>query len=229
MSFKFCTAEQGTDQWFLDRKGRITGSRFKDARDRLKNGTYSAKAMLYAENVARERRGGKAELVFTNAAMRFGTEQEPFAISAYETTTGNLVERVGFAASDCGMFGLSPDGMICGRKGAIEVKTMVSSDTLWTAVVNGDYSAYIDQINGYLLFLALDFVDLVLWTPDMEDAGLGLVIIRIERDEKKLAALKSDLDQFARLVKDLEFELHLAAVANRKRLADLAEVELETA
>ena len=229
MKFKFCTAEQGTDQWFLDRKGRITGSRFKDARDRLKNGSYSAKATLYAENVARERRGGKAEDVFQSREMRFGTEQEPLAISAYETTTGNLVERVGFAASDCGMFGLSPDGLVCGKKGAIEVKTMVSSDTLWTAVVNGDYSAYKDQINGYLLFLELDWVDLVLWTPDMEDAGLGLVISRIERDEKKLAELKADLDAFAVLVRKLESELHAAAVINRTRLADLAEVELETA
>ncbi len=76
--------EQGTPEWLESRKGVITGSKFRDARDRLKNGNPSSKAILYAQDVARERCGGTAEKVFQNAAMRIGSEQEQFANAAYE-------------------------------------------------------------------------------------------------------------------------------------------------
>ena len=75
--------EQGTPEWFSMRKGRITGSKFKDARDCTAKGLPTAKCSLYALDVARERCGGKAGQVFQNAAMRFGAEQEPFAREAY--------------------------------------------------------------------------------------------------------------------------------------------------
>ena len=47
--------EQGSEAWLAARKGCITGSRFKDCRDKLKNGELSEKAKLYAMDVARER------------------------------------------------------------------------------------------------------------------------------------------------------------------------------
>lgn len=221
MKFTFSDAQQGSDEWLAARKGRITGSRFSMARDKLKSGALSSKAILYAEDVARERLGGKAEGVFVNKAMNFGTEQEPFARAAYETTTGNIVKEVGFAASDCGMFGLSPDGLV-GDDGVIEIKTMVSSDTLFTAVVEGDLSKYMDQVNGYLLFLDRKWVDVVLWTLDLEETGLGLVIKRVHRDEKALADLRSDLDGFAAIVRKYESQLRRLAAANVEQLKQAA-------
>lgn len=180
-----------------------------------------SKANLYAEDIARERLGGKAESVYVNKAMNFGTEQEPFARAAYETTTGNIVQEVGFAASDCGMYGLSPDGLV-GDDGVIEIKTMVSSDTLFTAVVEGDLSKYMDQVNGYLLFLDRKWVDVVLWTPDLEETGLGLVIKRVHRDEKALAELRTDLDSFAAIVRKYESQLRRLAAANIEQLKQAA-------
>lgn len=221
MAFTFNDAAQGSEAWLLARKGRITGSKFKVARERLKSGALTSKAILYAEDVARERLGGKAASVFVNKAMQFGTEQEPFARAAYETTTGNIVQEVGFAASDCGMYGLSPDGLI-GDDGVLEVKTMVGSDNLFTAVVDGDLSEYMDQVNGYLLFLNRQWVDVVLWTPDLEDTGLGLVIHRIHRDEKALAELRADLDKFAALVREYESKLRRKAAANVAQLRQAA-------
>lgn len=213
MPVTYHDAPQGSDEWLAARKGRVTGSKFKYARDKLKNGNPSGKCTLYAQDVARERMGGTAAQVFQNAAMRFGTEQEPIARAAYETTTGNTVNQVGFAATDCGMYGLSSDGLV-GGDGVLEIKTMVGSDNLFTAVVNEDFSEYIDQCNGYLLFLDRQWVDLCLWTPDLEDSGIGLVIHRIHRDEKALAALKADLDSFAMLVRRFESELRRKASHN---------------
>lgn len=215
MKITFHTAEQGSDDWFLARKGRITGSKFKAARDKMKSGAPTGKALLYARDVARERMGGKAGEIFQNAAMRFGTEQEPFARMAYETMTGHMVQEVGFSATDCGMFGLSPDGLV-GEDGVIEIKTIVGSDNLFQCVIDEDYSEYMDQCLGYLLFLGREWVDLIMWVPDLEDVGLGLVIHRINRcdHEKEIAALKADLDAFSTLVHKFESQLRIKASKN---------------
>lgn len=206
--------EQGTPEWLELRRGRITGSRFKDARDRTAKGLPSAKCALYAMDVARERCGGKAGEKFQNAAMRFGSEQEPLAREAYEKATGNLVFEVGFITDESGYFGLSPDGLI-DDDGVLEIKTMVSSDTLFRAVVDGDISEYRDQINGYLWMLGRQWVDLVLWAPDLADLGLAMKVIRIERDEEAIAALEADLIAFMTMVRDNEQRLRAAAKAAR--------------
>ena len=194
---------QGSESWLSVRRGVITGSRFKDARDRLKSGKPSQKAIEYAMDLARERAGGQAPSKFVNAAMRTGTDQEPLARMAYEAHTGHIVDEVGFFTTDDYLFGLSPDGLI-DDDGVLEIKTMVSSSTLFQAVVHQDISEYIDQIHGYLWLLNRQWVDLVLWAPDLEAIGLGLTIRRIERDENAIEALEADLMEFAGLVKGYE-------------------------
>jgi exodeoxyribonuclease (lambda-induced) len=201
---------QGSEDWLAVRKGCITGSRFKDCRDRLKSGAPSKACISYAHDTARERAGGKAPSKFTNSAMKFGTEQEPLARLAYEAATGNLVEEVGFFTTEDGLFGLSPDGLI-GDDGVLEVKTMVSSDTLFDAMVEGDISEYLDQCTGYLWLLGRQWVDLVLWAPDLEPLGLHMKIIRITRDESVIEALEADLMKFAEMVRGYESKLRVAA------------------
>lgn len=201
---------QGSPEWLAARKGCITGSRFKDAREKLAKGGPSKAQLQYAMDTARERVGGTVPPKFANAAMRTGTEQEPHARMHYEAITGNLVQEVGFITTDDGLFGLSPDGLI-GDDGVLEVKTMVSSDTLFTAVADGDLSAYIDQCNGYLWMLGRQWVDLVLWAPDLESIGLQMTIHRITRDEAAIESLEADLLAFAGRVDGYEAALRSAA------------------
>lgn len=208
--------EQGSPEWLAARRGVVTGSRFKDARDKLKGGQPSKACIAYAHDLARERCGGTAPSKFQNAAMRTGTEQEPLARLAYEARTGNLVEEVGFFTTEDGVFGLSPDGLI-DDDGVLEIKTMVSSDTLFTAVAEGDVSAYTDQCLGYLWLLGRQWVDLVLWIPDLHH----MAITRIHRDEDAIEALESDLIAFADLVKQNEATLR-AALASNNQLAEMA-------
>lgn len=185
---------QGSEEWLQARRSVITGSRFKDARDKLKTGAHSKAAMGYAMDLARERAGGTAPSKFQSAAMRTGQEQEPIARARYEMRTGNFVDEVGFFITDDGAFGLSPDGLI-DDDGVLEIKTMVSSETLFRALAEGDHSEYIDQCNGYLWLLGRKWVDLVLWCPDIEH----MEIVRIERDENEIEALEADLLAFATL------------------------------
>jgi len=199
-------APQGSEAWLAARRGVITASRFKDARDKLKNGTPSGRQNAYAFDLARERVGGKAPDVFQNAAMRFGSEQEPLARMEYEARTGQLVMEAGFAVTEDGAFGVSVDGLI-GSDGIWENKTMVSSDTLFTAVVDGDISAYRDQCLGAMWLTGRKWVDLVLWAPDLAAIGRDMTIIRIERDEAEIDALEADLLAFWRRVQALELKL----------------------
>ena len=200
------TAPQGSQEWLDARRGVITASRFKDARERLKSGEPGAKAKGYAFDVARERVGGTVPATFQNAAMRFGTEQEPFARMELEARTGQLVMEAGFAVTPDGAFGVSVDGLV-GADGIIEIKTMVSSDTLFTAVVDGDISAYRDQIVGALWLTGRKWCDLVLWAPDLAGIGRDMTVIRIERDEAEIEALSADLTAFWRRVQSLEAKL----------------------
>lgn len=208
---------QGSEEWHEARRGVITASRFKDCRDfnaptaaekkeGKTHGKPSTKMLGYAMDTARERFGGRAPANFQNAAMRTGTEQEPLARMAYEARTGELVEEVGFYTTEDRMFGVSVDGLI-GDDGLIEIKTMVSSATLFNAVVRGDVSEYIDQCNGAMWLLGRKWVDLVLWAPDLRDMGKHLTIKRIVRDDDQINELERDLMQFAAMVQDLENEL----------------------
>ena len=209
--------EQGSEAWLAARKGCITGSRFKDCRDKLNSGDPSKACIAYAQDTAHERIGGIAPAKFQNAAMRTGTEQEPLARLAYERRTGNLVEEVGFFTTEDGLFGLSPDGLI-DDDGVLEIKTMVSSDTLFTAVADGDLSAYMDQCLGYLWLLGRQWVDLVLWAPDLD----LMVIHRIHRNEGAIEKLESDLMAFARMVKQYETTLRDAIAANNEQALQAA-------
>ena len=199
--------EQGTPAWLEARRGAITGSRFSTARDKTAKGAMSAAATLYAQDVARERCGGTAERVFVNAAMRTGTEQEPLARQAYEARTGNLVEEAGFITTDDSLFGVSVDGLV-DEDGMIEVKTMVGSKTLFTALVERDHAAYTDQINGSLWLLGRKWCDLVLWAPDLPTGRL--TVIRIARDEAAIQALEDDLIAFEKTVSKYEAALSRA-------------------
>lgn len=207
---------QGSEEWMSVRKGRITGSRFKDARDRLKSGAPSKACIAYAMDIARERAGGNAPAKFQNAAMRTGTEQEPVARAQYEARTGHMVDEAGFYMTEDGLFGLSPDGLI-DDDGVLEIKTMVSSDTLFTAVADGDISEYVDQCNGYLWLLGRQWVDLVLWAPDLNH----MTITRIHRNEEAIEALEADLMAFAEMVNTYETKLR-TALAQQEEAAEAA-------
>jgi len=203
------TDPQGSEAWLAARRGVITGSRAKDARDFKKNGDSSEKRIGYAMDVARERVGGTVPSVYQNAAMRTGQEEEPFAAIAYFAETGMEVQEVGFITTDDRKFGCSLDRRVVGANAAIEIKTMVSSGTLFKAVVERDISEYRDQCQFALWMLSLDWIDLCLWSPDLPKQ---LHIVHIARDENEIQRFEDDMVAFERLVSQYEAKL-LGAMA----------------
>lgn len=197
-------APQGTVEWLEARKGCITGSMAKVARDKLKSGEPTKAAITYARDTARARAGaGDGEPVYVNAAMRFGTEQEPHARRAYELRTGYMVDAAGFVCTPDRKFGVSVDGLVFdepGQRGGVEIKTIVSSNVLFDAVLDGDVSEYIDQCDLNTWAWNLDWIDLCLWAPDLSTPEAQLTVVRIERDQDRIDALLLDLAAFDKVV-----------------------------
>lgn len=205
------TEPQGSSAWLDARRGCITGSMAKVAREKLKNGALSKAAITYARDTARSRVGaGDGEEVFQNAAMRFGNEQEPFARRAYEVRTGYMVEAAGFVCTPDRKFGVSVDGLVYDepeQRGGVEIKTIVSSNVLFETVVGGDISAYIDQCDMNIWAWSLDWLDLCLWAPDLPDENKRLTVIRILRNQDRIDALMLDLADFDKTVEAYAAEL----------------------
>ena len=198
--------EQGTPEWKQARAGKVTASRAKDARDRLKSGAPSGKQIAYACQVALERvSGAPADMTFENWQMREGHVQEPIARAAYERLTGNLVDEVGAFATDDDLFLYSPDGLI-DDDGLLEVKTLFSPERIMTIVGNGDTSDFEDQCMFGLWLTGRQWIDLVVWVPSLEH----MTVKRITRDEDRIEALESDLMAFSRLVAQYETTLRTA-------------------
>ena len=205
--------EQGSPEWKQARAGKVTASRAKDARDRLKSGAASGKQIAYACQVALERVSHQpADATFENWQMREGHIQEPIARAAYERRTGNLVDEVGAFATDDDLFLYSPDGLIDGD-GLLEVKTLFSPERIMTIVGNGDVSDFIDQCMFGLWLTGRQWIDLVVWVPALEH----LSVKRIARDDDYIEAMEADLIAFAKLVTQYENTLRTALAANNEQ------------
>ena len=210
--------EQGSPEWKQARAGKVTASRAKDARDKLKSGAASGKQIAYACQVALERVSHQpADATFENWQMREGHVQEPIARAAYERRTGNLVDEVGAFATDDDLFLYSPDGLIDGD-GLLEVKTLFSPERIMTIVGNGDVSDFIDQCMFGLWLTGRQWIDLVVWVPSLEH----LTIKRIDRDEDYIEAMETDLMAFSRLVTQYETTLRDAIAANNEQALQAA-------
>lgn len=217
---KYITDPQGSEAWLLARVGKITASRYKDTRDRLKPakgetiGKPSAKCLAYAAQVAVERIAGRpVDKAFESWQMREGTEQEPRAREAYDLETGNIVHEVGAIATDDDLFLYSPDGLI-GDDGLLEIKTILSPERIVRVIGEGDLSEYMDQCLGGLWLTGRQWIDLVLWCPALEPIGRQLTIHRITRDEDAIEALEADLLAFAEMVREKEAQLRDGVAAN---------------
>lgn len=203
--------QQGTDQWKAARVGVITASKFKDACDKLKSGKPSAKAILYASQVAMERVTGKpCDEQFVTWQMRQGTEREPMARLEYESRTGNLATESGIVLTDDRLFGYSSDGYI-GDDGIIEIKSLASAEKIISMWRDHDFSDYIHQIQGGLWISGRRWADFVMYAPDLECVGKHLFYQRVERDESFIEKLEIDLMQLAALVAENEAVLRQQA------------------
>jgi putative phage-type endonuclease len=192
--------EQRTEEWFAARLGKVTASRVADVLAKIKSGE-SASRKNYKMELVVQRLTGKVGESFTNAAMEWGTEQEPFARMAYEAHTGTFVKEEGFVDHPTiEGFGCSPDGIV--GEGLIEIKCPNTANHIETILENKAPSKYIPQMQCQMACTGAKWCDFVSFDPRVPE-DLQLFVVRVERDQEYIDSMEVEVKQFLSEVLDL--------------------------
>ena len=186
--------DQGSEEWFTIRIGKVTASRVADVIAKTKTG-YSASRDNYMAQLVCERLTGQKGESFTNAAMQHGTDTEPLARAAYEALKDVLVDEVGFVPHPTiEMAGASPDGLV-GDDGLLEIKcpnTATHIDTLLSQTVPGKYNT---QMQFQMACTGRKWCDFVSFDNRLPEE-LQLFVTRVPRDEVFIRLIESEIVQF---------------------------------
>lgn len=184
---------QGSQEWLAARAGKATASRFKDVLATIKSGEAADRRNYRAQLVV-ERLTGQPASSFQNEAMRWGTENEPFARIAYEAQTGVIVIEHGFIDHPALVAGVSPDGLI-GEDGGIEIKCPFQSAVHIETLQAGMPSGHMAQVQGAMWITDRKWWDFVSYDPRMPES-LQLYVERIQRDDKFIEKLEKEVTAF---------------------------------
>ena len=199
---------QGSPEWFAARLGKVTASKVADVIARTKSGPAASRAN-YAAQLICERLTGEAAESFSNAAMQWGTDQEPFAREAYEFRAGVFVDQVGFIVhpriTDAGA---SPDGMV-GADGMVEIKCPNTATHLDTLDSGKPAGKYITQMQWQMACTDRAWCDFVSFDPRLPEE-LQLFCVRIDRDDDMIANLEAEVIAFL-----VEIDARLANLSER--------------
>jgi putative phage-type endonuclease len=186
--------EQRTTEWHQARLGKVTASRVADVIAKTKTGYGASRANLMADLIC-ERLTGQPASTFSNAAMEWGTEQEPHARAAYSARTGELVEEVGFVDHpSVANSGASPDGLV-GDDGLVEFKcpaTATHLDTLLAQTVPGKYIA---QMQWQMACTGRKWCDFCSYDPRLPE-HLRMFVKRVTRDNEYIKTVETEVTKF---------------------------------
>lgn len=183
--------DQGTEEWFAARLGKVTASRAADVM--TKKGS-AARANLSAQLVLERLTNTKGES-FSSAAMQWGVDQEPFARAAYEAHSGVWVDTVGFVQHPTiERAGASPDGLV-GHDGLVEIKcpnTATMIETLLTGKVPSNYTT---QMQMQMACTGRAWCDYAVFDSRMP-VKAQLFVKRVQRDQKFIDDMEKEIIAF---------------------------------
>ena len=186
--------EQRSTEWFTARLGKVTASRVADVIAKTKTG-YSTSRDNYMAQLVCERMTGTQGESYNNAAMQWGTDQEPLARAAYEAAKDVLVDEVGFVIHPTiSNAGASPDGVV-GEVGLIEIKCPNTATHIDTLLSDKVPSKYIPQMQWQMACTGSFWCDFVSFDPRMPE-GLQLFIQRVDFDAEYVKMLEAEITGF---------------------------------
>ena len=188
------TMEQGSDEWFAARLGKVTASKFKVAM-----GKSGKTRDRYKYGLIEEIRKGKRRESYKSESMEFGTETEPSARDYYSKVFGCEVNQVGFIEFN-DHIGVSPDGLI-GDDGLLEIKCPITPTHIKYIDKDALPAEYKEQVYGQLWVTGRQWCDIISYDPTWKDQILWR--LRVERDEKKIADVEVKVNKFVKEMNDL--------------------------
>lgn len=192
--------EQGSDAWHAQRLGKATASRMADIVAKTKTGWGASRANYAAELVCERLTGARTE-GFTNAAMAFGTENEPLARAAYEFRFGCDVALAEFIEHpSVPMSGASPDGFV-GDDGLIEIKVPNSATHIQTLLAGTTPEKYRLQMAWQMACTGRQWCDFVSFDPRLPEE-MRMFVQRFPRDDIAIGQLEREVEIFLAEVDD---------------------------
>ena len=174
--------EQGTPEWLQARLGCPSASSY--AKLITSAGKASAQSDAYINQLVAEKITGDSTFFQITDPMQRGMDLEPYARTAYEMESGNLVDQVGFLKHDTLEAGASPDGLI-GENGGLEIKCPMPHTHVEYLRAGKLPAKYFQQVQGCLWISGRDWWDFMSYHPKMEP-----LIVRVFRDEVFIKALE---------------------------------------
>lgn len=185
---------QGSPEWIAARVGKVTASRVADIVAKTKTG-YSAMRANYLAELLTERLTGQPAPKFTNAAMEWGSANEADARTAYEFERSVSVEQVGLIPHpSIAMAAASPDGLV-GTDGLVEIKAPNTATHLETLLGGSVPAKYVTQMQFQMACTSRQWCDFCSYDPRLP-IHMQLFVRRLERDDKHIAELESEIRKF---------------------------------
>lgn len=215
MSIVILDMVQGSPEWLQARLGIPTASEFSRIITPSK-GDLSKSAAGYAQELVTEILLGEpleSSVGNLDWVVR-GKLLEPQAVAQYEFTMDVETMPVGFVTTDDGRVGCSPDRLLVGSRGCMEVKCPKPA-THMGYLLDGPGLDYRCQIQGQLAIGEFAFCDFYSFHPALPPA-----LLRVERDEPFIAKLNRALAEFLAMRDDMLMRAHAAgAFADRREAA----------
>jgi len=181
MNLKINNCEQGSEEWFEVRKGKLTASHAQAI------GNCGKGLDTYIIEMMSEYYSSGEKEQFTSKHIDRGNELEPIARQVYSLEKGVEVEEVGFIEYS-EYIGCSPDGLV-GEDGGIEIKS-IDDTGYFKYLLNGADeidTKYLWQVQMNLLITGRKWWDLVIYNPNYKKS---MLVFRIDPDKEKFEALE---------------------------------------
>jgi exodeoxyribonuclease (lambda-induced) len=181
--------EQGTDEWFAARLGKITASQL----DKLitRTGKPSAQVDDLINQAVAELLTGERHEIYQTEAMLRGKALEDQALEFFNFTHGYNFEKVGFIDTEKG-YGCSPDGIDTRASLGLELKVPLAHTHVGYLVSGVLPDKYWQQVQGSLAMTGLER-----WVFGSYHPQMPCLCIVVERDWDYCKKLRELLESTA--------------------------------
>lgn len=191
-NMKIHNLEQGTEEWFNVRKGKMTASNAYTI-------SVAGKGLdTYIRTVVADLFASHKEEGYKSKAMERGNELESQAKSIYELSNNIDIVNVGFIEHS-EYVGCSPDGLI-GDDGGIEIKCVNNRDYFQLLLGEKPDASYTWQVQMCLMLTGRKWWDLVYYNPAFKQSTF---VIRLFPETDKFEKLKVGLSMGEEQIKSL--------------------------
>lgn len=186
--------EQRTNEWYLERLGKVTASKIADVIARTKTG-FSASRDNYKAQLVTEILTGVPYEGYRSAAMLDGIEREPIARGKYADRIFESVTETGFVVHPTiPRSGASPDGLV-GDDGLVEIKCPLTATHIGYLMDDGAPSKYIPQMQWQMACTGRKWCDFVSFDDRLPE-NMQLYVTRVERDDVYIVTLEEQVRRF---------------------------------